>query len=76
MSNQTQQMCRDFLLEHCRGQTLEAIQAATDLRDRWGIRVGWPQMSDALEALEQEGKAVRVGTGADRMATYRVLGGE
>jgi len=67
---QTQQICKDFLRYCCKGQRMDGISAMRAMDDRWGVRVDYHEMGDALEYLACHDEAIRDGCGPDRIACY------
>ena len=44
-----------FLIEHCKGEEMDAIDASTKLIQRWGMRVDWHEFSYVLDELSRTG---------------------
>jgi hypothetical protein len=70
--NKRQDLCQSFITLALVGQLTDPVKAKNSLFARWGIRVDWHDMSDALCALSSFGKATQTGKFYDGIAEYIV----
>lgn len=70
---QAQQLCKDFLRMQ-KGRVFDPIQAVNEMAERWGVRVDWHEMSDALEYMvDMTLEADRITKSADGFWAYMIV---
>jgi hypothetical protein len=74
-SANVRQMVIDFLFRVYGGGkvSVDALAAAREMRQRWGVSVDWHEFAFVLGDMERHEEVVRDGYGPDGHARYRIL---